>query len=356
MARALQLAHRGYATTDPNPRVGCDVVNQGRIVGEGWHVRAGEPHAEVHALREAGDAARGATAYVTLEPCCHQGRTPACSNALLEAGISRVVVAMEDPNPLVSGKGLQQLRDAGVEVRSGVCQQQAEALNPGFIMRMREGRPYVRVKLAMSLDGRTAMASGESRWITSAAARRDVHRLRARSSAILTGIGTVLADDPALTVRLADTDEMMFNPPLRVILDPGLVIEKQAQVLQPTASTLVITATGQTRQRQDLAGVEIVEVPARDDRLDLSAVMQLLAERHISELLVESGATLCGAMLEAGLVDEIVVYMAPLLMGDQAKGLFHLPALQSMAQRIELAISDIRPVGDDWRITATVKR
>ncbi len=356
MARALRLAERGLFTTDPNPRVGCVVVSDGRVVGEGWHERAGSPHAEVHALQQAGSAAAGATAYITLEPCSHHGRTPPCADALIASGVSRAVVAMQDPNPQVAGQGLQALRDAGIEVADGLLEQEAELLNPGFVMRMRRGRPWVRCKLAMSLDGRTAMASGESQWITGPAAREDVHRLRARSSAIMTGIGTVLADDPSLTARLAGHDGATLLQPLRVVIDSGLRLPPAARLLQQPGETLVVTALEDATGEAALVrpGVSVVTLPTRGARPDLAAVMQYLARLEVNELHLEAGARLSGAMLDAGLVDELVIYMAPHLMGDTARGLFHLPGLEKMAQRIRLQLRDIRAVGEDWRITAGV--
>jgi len=353
MAHALILAERGRYSTDPNPRVGCVLVKDGEVIGEGWHKRAGEAHAEINALAAAGEQARGATAYVTLEPCSHHGKTPPCTDALIGAGVSRVIAAMEDPNPRVAGSGLAQLRAAGIETHAGLLQAAAAALNPGHVSRMSHGRPYVRLKLAMSLDGRTAMASGESQWITSAAARRDVHLLRARSSAILCGAGTVLQDDPSLTVRLDDAaPEGGWRQPLRVILDPDLQIPAEARMLGLEGNTLVITRTGCAALSPLTSITEVIEVAGQAGRLDLSQVMALLAEREINEVTVESGATLCGALLEAGLVDELVIYMAPILMGDAARGLFHLPAISTMAQRRPLHIRDIRAVGSDWRITA----
>lgn len=350
MARALELAARGLTTTDPNPRVGCVLVRDGDVVGEGWHERAGEGHAEVNALRGAGERARGATAYVTLEPCCHHGRTPPCSQALIAAGVSRVVAAMLDPNPRVAGQGLDELRAAGIAVERGLMAAQAEAINPGFVMRMRHGRPLVRAKLAMSLDGRTAMASGESQWITGPDARADVQQLRARSSAIVTGIGTVLADDPSMNVRLEGHERQ----PLRVVLDPRLSMPETARMLDLPGRTLVITAAERDDawERLEARGAEIVALPHGPDAVDLHAMATLLAEREMNEILLETGATLSGAMLRAGLIDELVVYMAPKLMGDGARGLFRLPGLQSMADSVELAIEDIRAVGRDWRITA----
>ena len=351
MARAIQLAARGLYTTDPNPRVGCVIVKNGQVIGEGWHVRAGEAHAEIHALQQAGEQAQGATAYVSLEPCCHHGKTPPCSDALIAAQVARVVVAMQDPNPRVAGNGMRQLQAAGIQVELGLLEAQAKVLNPGFIQRMQMRRPYVRNKLAMSLDGRTAMADGESKWITGDAARQDVQRLRARSSAIMTGVGTVLADDPALTVRLADTERQ----PLRVIIDSNLSTPLTARLLKEPGETLIMTVNSDPDLQASLrdAGAEVVQIGNAGQDVDLKLVLANLAERNINEVLLETGATLSGAMLEAQLINEMVFYMAPLLMGDAARGLYRLPQLQQMADRIELDIQDVRPVGKDLRITAT---
>ena len=348
MARALTLARRGLYSTDPNPRVGCVLVKDGSVIGEGWHQRAGEAHAEVNALNAAGERARGATAYVTLEPCCYHGRTPPCTDALLKAGIVRLVAAMSDPNPHVAGKGFTILREAGVIVECGVLEAEARALNPGFIQRMTQGRPFVRLKLAMSLDGRTALASGESQWLTGAAARQDVQRLRARSSAILTGIGTVLADDPSLNVRLPE----VTRQPLRVILDTELRTPPTAQTLRLPGQVLIFTAVADSAAHELLraAGAEIVILPRAEQRLHLPAVMAELARRECNEVHVECGSTLAGALLQAGLVDELVIYMAPLLLGDKARGLFQLPALTKMQERWELEILEMRAVGKDWRV------
>lgn len=353
MARALRLAERGLFTTDPNPRVGCVIVRAGTVIGEGWHVQAGAAHAEVNALTAAGDAARGSTAYVTLEPCCHHGRTPPCTEALIAAGVARVVIGMNDPNPRVAGNGVQALTAAGIEVTTGVLAAQAGSINPGFIRRMQAGRPFVRCKLAMSLDGRTAMASGESRWITGEAARRDVHRLRARASAILSGIDTVLADNPSLNVRL---DEETVLQPLRVVLDSRLRLPPAARLLGLPGKTLVLTGSADADRTTALveAGAEVVRLPLDGERLDLIQVMQFLAEREINELHIESGPVLSGALLQSALVDELVLYVAPHLLGDAARGLFTLPGVETMEQRIELNITDIRAVGNDWRVTATV--
>lgn len=355
MAHALRLAERGLLTTDPNPRVGCVLVSGGEVVGEGWHERAGEPHAEINALQQAGMRAAGATAYVTLEPCCHHGRTPPCTDALIAAGVARVVAAMEDPNPQVAGQGLQALQQAGIEAGAGVLSAEAAQLNAGFVMRMQQGRPLVRCKMAMSLDGRTAMASGESQWITGAAARRDVHELRARSSAIMTGIDTVLADDPSLTVRL-DRDDL-FRQPVRVILDSRLRMPPAAKLLELPGETLIFTGATDAEKQTGLTrpGVRVAILPLVDGRLDLSAVLQHLGTLEMNEVHLEAGATLCGALLQAGLIDELVVYMAPHLMGDAARGLFALPGLERMAQRIQLSVNDIRAVGNDWRISASVE-
>ena len=357
MQRALRLAEQGLYTTDPNPRVGCVLVRHGQIVGEGWHAVAGGPHAEIVALQQAGELARGATAYVTLEPCCHHGKTPPCTEALVQAGVSRVVAAMQDPNPLVAGKGLAHLAQAGIAVASGLLSEQAAALNPGFISRMRRGKPLVRCKLAMSLDGRTAMASGESKWITGAAARADVHRLRARSSAIMSGMGTILADDPSLTVRL-EGDVLAPRQPLRVVLDPHLSTPTTARFLSQPGQSLIVTACDEAAPRLALeaAGAEVVALPQGLDAIDLHALMGLLAERQINEVLLETGAVLSGALLRAGIIDELIIYMAPKLMGDGGRGLFHTPGLDKLADAVPLQIHDIRAVGKDWRITAIIKQ
>lgn len=355
MARALRLARRGLFSTDPNPRVGCVLVKHGEVVGEGWHEYAGGPHAEVNALSQAGEQARGATAYVTLEPCCHHGRTPPCTEALLAAGVARVVAAMEDPNPRVGGDGLARLAAAGVAVENGLLEDRAEALNPGFAKRMRLGLPLVRSKLAMSLDGRTAMASGESQWITGPAARRDVQRLRARSSAILTGSGTLLADNPSLTVRAEELGQAVSRQPLRVIVDSVLRTPADARLLGLPGKTVIATAGGNEERAQALraAGAHVIRLPDGDGKVDLPALLgYLAAEYEVNEVHVEAGATLNGALLGAGLIDELVLYMAPLLLGDGARGLFRLPGLERMAERVELRIQDMRSVGDDWRITA----
>ncbi|SFU42888.1 bifunctional diaminohydroxyphosphoribosylaminopyrimidine deaminase/5-amino-6-(5-phosphoribosylamino)uracil reductase RibD [Halomonas korlensis] len=362
MARALQLARRGLYTTHPNPRVGCVLVKRQRVVGEGYHVRAGEPHAEIHALRAAGEAARGATAYVTLEPCSHQGRTGPCAQALIEAKVKTVVIAMADPNPAVAGRGITMLRDARIEVRVGLLEDQALALNPGFVMRMNHGRPFVRLKMAMSLDGRTAMQSGESQWITGPQARREVQRLRAKSSAVLTGVDSVTFDNSRLTVRpealdLDDAEAIARRQPLRVVVDTQLRLPQAAACLSEPGRTLVATRAGhddERRQRLERAGAEVVDMPAGPEgRVDLHALLRYLAEtEQANEVLLETGATLAGAMLDAGLVDEMQLFIAPTLLGGEARPLFALPGLAEMAHQRPLEILDIRAVGHDWRIIA----
>ncbi|WP_405242624.1 bifunctional diaminohydroxyphosphoribosylaminopyrimidine deaminase/5-amino-6-(5-phosphoribosylamino)uracil reductase RibD [Lentisalinibacter salinarum] len=350
MARALRLAERGRYTTAPNPRVGCVLVRGGEVVGEGWHERAGGPHAEIAALAAAGAAARGATAYVSLEPCCHHGRTGPCTEALIEAGVGRVVYGADDPNPRVAGAGAVRLRAAGIDVAGGLLAVQSERLNAGFVMRMRQGRPRVTLKTASSLDGATAMASGESRWITGEAARRDVQRLRAASGAIVTGIGTVLADNPRLTVR---GDEFGAEPrqPLRVVLDSRLRTPPDARVLAGTGA-LLIHGPAASPDDGRRGGAECVAVPAGPAGLDLGAALALLAEREINDVLLEAGPELCGAFLAAGLVDELVIYFAPHIMGSETRRQFVTPAWTRLAERGEVEVIDVRQFGPDLRITA----
>ena len=359
MAHALRLAERGLYTTDPNPRVGCVLVRNGQVVGEGWHRKAGEPHAERIALAAAGDSARGATAYVTLEPCAHHGRTPPCAQGLIDAGVGRVVAAMTDPNPLVAGGGLAMLRDAGVDTEVGLLAADAERLNPGFLQRMRHGRPYVRCKLAMSLDGRTAMASGESQWITGADARLDVQRLRARSSAVVTGVGSVLADDPSMNVRLepgqlAGVETVDYlRQPLRVVLDTRLRTPPRARMLSLPGETLIVcgeSAPGETEAELRAAGADVLRLPQLGGRIDLPGLLQTLGARGINEVLIESGATLAGHALLAGVVDVLIVYLAPHLLGHAARGLVNLPGLERLSERVQLAFIDVRRVGADLRI------
>lgn len=362
MARAFELARKGRFTTTPNPNVGCVIVNGGEIVGEGFHLQAGGPHAEVHALRMAGERARGATAYVTLEPCSHHGRTPPCADALLAAGVARVVAAMQDPNPEVAGRGLYRLKQAGVEVSNGVLLQEAEAVNLGFLKRMRTGFPYVQLKIAASLDGRTAMASGESQWITSPAARQDVQRFRAESSAILSSSATVLADDPSLTVRwseLGDEAQSHYPPqfasvegvrqPLRVIVDSKNRVTPQHKLVNQPGETLLARLQSDNHHWPDT--VEQLTVPATSDhRVDLVILMMQLAKRQINSVWVEAGAELAGSLLQAGLVDELIVYMAPKLLGQNGRALGILPGLESLADAPEFVFSDVRQVGPDLRL------
>lgn len=346
MTRALELARRGLNTTAPNPRVGCVIVRNGQIVGEAWHHKAGQPHAEALALQQAGGLAAGATAYVTLEPCSHYGRTPPCALALIQAGVHKVRVAMQDPNPLVSGRGLMYLAQAGMDVRSGLLEPEAQELNRGFISRMQRRRPWVRLKLAASIDGRTALSDGRSQWITGDAARGDVQHWRARSCAILTGVDTVLYDDPQLTVRDIDIHRM----PLRVIVDTRLRTPPDAKIVGN--GTLVATAEhDQSRHQPFLArGAEVWLAPQLNGYVDLGALLHELASREINELHVEAGATLCGAFIQAQLVDEIVLYFAPTIMGDQARAMFNLPALADLQNMHRWHWHDQNLIGQDLRV------
>jgi len=355
MARALELARKGRYSTHPNPRVGCVIVRDGQVVGEGWHVRAGEPHAEVHALRAAGELARGATAYVTLEPCSHHGRTPPCADALVNAGVARVVAAMQDPNPEVAGRGLQRLAQAGIDTHGGVLEGEARAINKGFLKRMEHGLPYVRVKLAMSLDGRTAMSSGESQWITGPAARSAVQRLRAESSVVLTGADTVLADDARLTVRAAElgldaeqTALAMSRPPLRVLIDGRLRVPLDAPFFKAGPA---LVATCAAVEEQYANGPECLIVPGPDGQVDLRLLLLELAARGVNEVLVEAGPRLAGAFAQQGLVDEYQIFVADKFLGSSARPLLDWPLAQ-MSQAPLLKIIEMRAVGDDWRVTA----
>ena len=353
MAQALRLAERGLYSTSPNPRVGCVIVRDGVLVGEGWHQRAGEAHAEVNALQQAGTAARGATAYVTLEPCSHHGRTPPCTEALLAAGIRRVVAAMADPNPLVAGRGLAQLQAAGVAVDVGLMADEAHELNIGFVSRMTRQRPWVRLKAAASLDGKTALQNGESQWITGPQARQDGHCWRARACAILSGIGTVRKDDPQLNVRGVDTSRQ----PLKVIVDSRLELSPAARLLE-VGNVLLVSAGQAVAEVAERAaalrerGAEILDLPDGKGRVDLHALLHELAQRGLNEVHVEAGSRLNGALLAAGLVDEVLLYLAPCLLGDTARGLFALPALESLAGKHQLAIRAAERLGDDLRVLA----
>jgi len=346
MSQALRLAERAAYTAKPNPMVGCVIAHGEEVVGEGWHQRKGGPHAEVIALQAAGDRARGATAYVTLEPCAHTGSTGPCADALIAAGVARVVAAMGDPFPQVNGAGFEKLRAAGIAVQQGLMEAQARKLNRGFLSRVERGRPWLRIKLATSIDGRTAMANGDSKWISGDAAREDVHRWRARSGAILTGSGTVLADDPQLTVRFAAPTE--FVPPLRVVLDPGLATVARGRIREGDAPTLYLHAADAKKPREFAA--EHAAVPIRDGRMDLHAVLELLAERQINEAQVEAGATLAGAFMAAGLVDELLLYVAPVLLGERARPLFEGLMIDDMAHRMKMRIVETRRIGEDVRM------
>ena len=346
MARALQLAELGRFTTKPNPMVGCVLVRDDQIVGEGWHQRAGEAHAEINALKDAGDAARGATAYVTLEPCAHTGRTGPCADALIDAGVVKVVAAMRDPFPEVAGQGFEKLRAAGIEVAEGLMEAQARVLNRAFFSRVERGRPWLRVKLGVSLDGRTALANGDSKWITSAESREDVHRWRARCGALLTGAGTVLADDPHLTVRLQD--EADFVAPIRVILDPGLATVARGNVRQGDVPTMYFHAPDAKAPR-DIA-LQRHPVPVARGMLDLKEVLAELGRREINEVQVETGATLAGAFMRSGLVDELLIYVAPVLLGDTARPMFDGLGIAAMTDALKLKLVDTREVGPDMRL------
>jgi len=356
MAQALRLAERGILSVRPNPAVGCVIVKDARVVGEGWHIRAGEPHAEVYALAAAGKQARDATAYVTLEPCSHHGRTPPCCDALIAAGVSRVVVAMQDPNPQVSGRGLARLRNAGIDVSVGLMAESARALNPGFLSRIERDRPFVRVKVAASLDGRTALANGQSKWITGEAARADVQRLRARSGAILTGVDTVLIDDPLLTVRLPEFE--LFQP-LRVVADSRLRAPIDAQLFNTGGKVLVVTCQTSIDSEQhanqiallQAKGVDLVGVPCVDGRLDLAALLFVLAkDYHVNDLMVEAGATLTGAFVQQRFADELWWYGAACVMGNEARSALTLPRINDMNDVHHLTLIDQRQVGQDWRL------
>ena len=352
MARALELAARGLFTTTPNPRVGCVVVKDGVVAGEGWHEKAGESHAEPMALQAADGKAAGATVYVTLEPCAHHGRTPPCVDALLAAKPARVVAAIADPNPDTAGKGLEKLRAAGITVDVGLMDAEARELNIGFFARMTRGTPWVRMKVAASLDGRTALADGQSQWITGDAARKDGHAWRARACAVLTGVGTVKSDDPQLNVRDVET----MRQPLRVVVDSRLQTPLNARVLRP--GTLFAAAGVDAPRSVALRarGAEVVVLPNHDGKVELPDLLQELARRGCNEIHVEAGHKLNGSLLQAGLVDELLIYMAPCILGDTAQGMFHLPPLAKLADRCNVRITDVRQIGADLRVLARVDR
>ena len=349
MARALRLAERGLYTTTPNPRVGCVLVKDGRVVGEGWHERAGEPHAEIVALKAAGAAAEGATAYVSLEPCAHQGRTPPCSDALIATKVARVVAAMQDPNPQVEGKGLQKLRDAGIRMEVGLMEEQARELNIGFVSRMTRGRPWMRVKIAASLDGKTALKNGVSQWVTGPDARRDGHHWRARACAVMTGIGTLKDDDPRLTVR----DVPTTRQPLRIVVDSRLRITPQAKIFDG-GPVLIATATHDAAKARLLEdkGASVVVLPNAESKVDLSKLAEHLAGMGLNEVLVEAGLNLNSALRRAGVVDELLLYLAPHLLGNAGRGMLDLGELTTMDQRLQLEIRETRTIGPDMRILA----
>jgi diaminohydroxyphosphoribosylaminopyrimidine deaminase / 5-amino-6-(5-phosphoribosylamino)uracil reductase len=353
MQRALELAARGLTSTDPNPRVGCVIARGERIVGEGWHERAGEAHAEVAALRAAGPQAAGASVYLTLEPCSHQGRTAPCTLALTAARVARVVYAIGDPNPLVNGRGAEALRAAGISVESGLLAQEARELNAGFFKRMQSGRPFVRVKLAMSLDGRTALADGSSQWLTGEAAREDVQLWRARSSAVLTGIGTILSDDARLNVRLPQLAREARQP-LRVVLDTHLRTPQAARLFTEGGEVLILTALAGLDETRAAAlsakGARVETLPTHGERLDLAAVLERLGELEANEVLVEAGATLAGELLRQGLADELLLYMAPKLLGAGARSLVDLPQLRELKDAPGFSLIEAQPVGSDLRL------
>lgn len=353
MARALRLAARGRYTAHPNPMVGCVLVKDDEVVGEGWHKRTAEAHAEINALQEAGDKARGASAYVTLEPCAHYGKTPPCATALIAAGVGEVIVSMQDPNPDVDGGGLDLLRDAGIQVRTGLMASSAAELNAGFLKRVTQKRPFVRLKIASSLDGAIAMQSGESQWITGPEARADVQRLRARSGAVMTGIGTVLADDPSLNVRATDFESGEMQP-LRVVLDSQMRMPLAASMLTLPGTTLVFCTGEHDMAALQEAGAEVLSVADFEGRVDASAVLTELANRGVNDVLVEAGPGVAGNLLERDLVDELVIYQAPHIMGSQTRGWMQTPSWTTLADRKALSIKDVRRVGADTRITASL--
>jgi len=358
MAQAIELAGKGQYSAKPNPCVGCVVVKNNQVVGQGWHRKAGESHAEVYALAEAAEKARGATAYVTLEPCSHYGRTPPCANALLDAGVNRVVVAMQDPNPLVSGQGVARLREAGIDVAVGLLQQQAEALNEAFCHKMKSGQPLIIGKVAMSLDAKTAMASGESQWITGGESRQDVHRLRARSDLILTGIATVLADDPRLTARDGLAGFSLQQARIAV-LDSQLKMPLDAAMLSAESEVTVLTTCTDKQKTQALnaMGCQVVVLPSDESgRVNLMAVRKWLSEQTINSVMLEAGAVLNGALLKAGLLDELVVYMAPSVLGIDARSAFGIAGIDRLADKVQLELLTVDVLGQDIKLKYKIKR
>ncbi len=350
MAKAIQLASTPIFSPHPNPRVGCVIVKADRVIGQGFHAYSGGPHAEVNALNNATDSVKGATVYVTLEPCSHHGKTPPCADALINADVKRVVIAMLDPNPVVSGNGVARLKEAGIEVVSGLLLQQSEQLNRGFIKRMKVGMPWVRTKIAMSIDGRTAMANGESQWITGSEARHDVQRLRAQSDAILTGTGTVLADNPRMNVRDIEDCTGKFRQPLRIVIDGQLKSDAKAAIFNQSGESWIATLSDVGAQ-QFPDNVIVKSYSEKSEHVDLTEVLTDLAANEINEVHVEAGAVLNGVLLAENLIDELVVYMAPTIMGDMARGLFHLPQLNEMKDRLYFTTTDVRCVGNDIRLS-----
>ena len=352
MARAIALTERGRDTSTPNPSVGCVLVKRGRIIGEGWHERAGEAHAEAKALAAAAESAEGATAYVSLEPCSHHGRTPPCADALVAARVARVVAAIEDPNPLVKGRGAARLREAGIRVDVGLMADAAAEAHRGFISRMSRGQPWMRIKAAASLDGRIALANGESRWITGEAARRDAHALRARSCAMLTGIGTILRDDPELTVRHVPCSRQ----PKRVVIDSRLDMPAGAKILSGEPPIILTISEDEARTKALQArGAEVIRVPREGEKTDLAAIARLLAERGFNEVTIETGGKLMGSLLRSGVIDELVLYYAPMILGDKAQGLFALAEWTTLAEALRPRIVEVRAVGQDIRVTARIR-
>ncbi len=360
MARALELAKKGLYTTKPNPRVGCVIVNNGKIIGEGFHKKAGTEHAEKIAILEAGEKAKGATAYVTLEPCCHEGKTPPCTDLLIKAGISSVIAAMEDPNPQVKGNGFKQLEKAGIKVFLGPLEDQARALNCGFISRMKNQRPYVRLKLAMSIDGKTAMSNGESKWITCEESRLDAQKLRARSSAVITGINTVLFDNPSLNIRppvlkTSQIDDENIQP-LRVILDSDARVPLASRILTLPGKKLV--AVGENADQKKIeslkqSDVNVIHLPTASLGLDLKVLLNVLAEMEQNEILFECGSTLAGSAVQEGIVDEMIVYKSSSIMGNNGKDSFFLPELEKISDKFNLNLKDVRMIGEDMKLFYT---